>query len=121
MSATTRYDGGSVIKRGRTEILPNDTVDSLISRHITQERAVQIAALRDVEEGREKISFISDLVRPEERRTLSLAKQIARRKYTPHGDPIENPKFDRVTRDLSDLNISMDEVNLMLKYLEPQQ
>ena len=72
------FDKGKAIKRGRVEIKPTDTVESLRNRAIEKEWEVQIAALRDFQEGQ----FIDlppydDLVLPSEYELLNQVKLFA--------------------------------------------
>lgn len=73
-----KFDKGPVLKRGRVEIFPDDTVESLKKRALPTEWETQIALLRDFEEGTvEELPPYDDLVRPEERELLSLVKRDA--------------------------------------------
>jgi len=77
-----RFDGGKVLKRGRVEILPTDTVDDLQERAIVVERQIQIETLRDYEEGKvEELPPYDDLVEPGERLLLQTIKRLVRRLY----------------------------------------
>ncbi len=78
----SRFDRGRVLKRGRVDILPTDTVDSLKDRAIKVERTIQIETLHDFEE--ESVAELppyEDLVRPGERLLLQTIKRLVRRLY----------------------------------------
>lgn len=115
------FDKGAVLKRGRTEILPNDSVEKLIGRHLVTERAVQIDALRDFENGTawEQPPY-TNLVLFHERPLLELAKQIARHTYTKDGEKIPNPNYFRVLIELRDAGFTYQDVIQMVACLQPR-
>lgn len=81
---SANFDGGKVLKRGPVEILPNDTVETLSKRAIIVEREIQIATLRDFEEGVVKeLPPYKDLVLPGERLLLQTIKRLVRHLYPP--------------------------------------
>lgn len=117
-----KLDGGGVFKRERVWILPTHTVQSLQQDALRTEWETQILTLYDYERFGSLVTLppYHDLVRPEERRTLRIAKQISRKLYHANGDPI--PSFDSqlVLDELRDDQVTMDEINLMLSHLIPK-
>lgn len=80
----TVFDGGKVLKRGRVPILPDDTVQSLNDRAIVEERKIQVATLKDFEDGTvEELPPYRDLVLPGERFLLQVIKRLVRHLYPP--------------------------------------
>lgn len=75
---SSRFDAGRVLRRGRVEILPDDTVESLRDRAKEEEYRVQIATLRDFEDGKVvELPPYDDLVLPHEIPILRQAKKDA--------------------------------------------
>lgn len=75
-------DKGNVLKRGRVEILPDDTVASLKQRAIREEWRVNIEVLKDAEEHRvQELPPYDDLVLKSERKLLAAVKEMAKYLY----------------------------------------
>ncbi len=75
---TAEFDKGGVIKRKKTAILPNDTVEDLQKRVLPIEHQVQIEALRDFAHNRvQVVKRDTPLIKEQEKSALEEAKKIA--------------------------------------------
>jgi len=81
---STAFDAGKVLKRGSVEIRPDDTVETLGKRAILVEREIQVATLKDFEEGTVvELPPYPDLVLRHEIPILIWAKKAAQYLYPP--------------------------------------
>ncbi len=83
--ATLEFDKGTVVRRKKVEILPDDTAEILAARVLPVEHEVQIEALHDFSEGK-VVEFHREipLVRSGEEEILEECKEKAKKAY-PNG------------------------------------
>lgn len=111
------FDRGVVLIRKMVPIGYGDTVNSLQNRAIQVEWAVQIDTLRDFEDGKVvEQPPLDDFCRPEEYRTLDLAKAISCMLYLPNGVI----RLDRSFRPVMEKFDSTEkEIRKFIGYLNP--